>query len=131
MSEQRALLSRRALIAIFLLFLLLPFAWILFRTKDVSRWIVEFFGLDGGVTNKISDHLAELRKRQKRGYRETLWFFALDRYHFHFLIPQQLEDRVLGYWSKVLFLRRSIAWPYVHFPAYDDLFVCDGLIRNT
>ena len=130
MRHPPGILTRRSFLWIGLLLIISGVLWVLPLRVRTARQIAEFFGLDRETETVIDQILENLRNQHRRGYRESALFFALDHHGLNFLIPSDWRDRVISFWSDSLFLRRSVAWPYIHYPQYNDLLICDGLIRN-
>ena len=123
-------ITRRLFLVIFLGAMIGLFAWF-YRRKNTSRSIQVFFDLKDKWRRVIQEELELLKKQHVTWFLATVGFFTLVDLGLRFLIPRQIEFRVINYWSWRIFSRRSIAWEYVDYPRVGDNPICDGLIRPS
>jgi len=109
----------------FLTFLL----WLI-RRSDLPMTICKFFGLHSDHRFEIARKLKVMEKANPQLRREVALFFTLARVHQQKLLARQTQIAVIDYWSRTLFDKRSISWPYTGYPSVEDLPICSGLIRK-
>jgi hypothetical protein len=129
-AQTNSRISRRSFVIILFGTLAGLFVW-MYRSRSTVKSIQEFFGLDSQVRALIAKELAELKNEHFSWWGATVLFFALADWGLRFIVPRNIQFRIINYWSWRIFSHRSIAWKYVNYPSVGDEPICDGLIRSS
>src|SRR5262249_55096056 len=108
----------------------LTFLFWLIRRSDLPVAICEFFGLHPGHRIQIARKLKTMEKTNPQLHREVALFFTLAKVHQQKLLARYTQVAVVDYWTRILFDKRSVSWPYTGYPSVEDFPICTGLIRK-
>jgi len=123
-------ISRRAFFG-FLAAGLAALSFVCIRRFDLAGTICRFFDLSPNALPLIDQDLQKLMKTDFVLFKNINLYFALSRLRAHSLLPRSTKEVALDHVTKALFAKRSISWPYIHYPDVGDFQVCNGLIRKA